>query len=98
MFQLPDFNMSGLKNQLSNIFTMDKVLPVIINGILIISVVICAMVILNLINEKRMRDKLHGKTTKKKAEDVFLNRVSLFKRFYQNLEFFLIEKGKEGLL
>lgn len=67
LFQLPDFNMSGLKNQLSNIFTMDKVLPVIINGILIISVVICAMVILNLINEKRMRDKLHGKTTKKKS-------------------------------
>lgn len=98
LFQLPDLNMSGLKNQLSNIFTMDKILPIIINVILIISVVICAMVILNLINEKRMRDKLHGKTRKKKAEDVFLNRVSLFKRFYQNLEFFLIEKGKEGLL
>ncbi|WP_260857426.1 type II secretion system F family protein [Bacillus thuringiensis] len=98
MFQLPSINMSSFKSQVANTFTMEKVLPVIINGILIIAIVICAMVVLNLINEKRMRDKLHGRTKKKRAEDIYLNRVSLFKRFYQNLEFFLIEKGKEGLI
>lgn len=77
---------------------METIIPILINGVLIVAIVICAMIILNMFNEKRIKDRLHGKVKKKRVEDIYLNRVSILKRFYQNLEFLLMEKGKEGLL
>ncbi|MFJ8528565.1 type II secretion system F family protein [Bacillus sp. NPDC094106] len=98
MFRLSNLNMDSILTQIKDFLSMDKMIPFLINSFLILSVVMCAMIILNIINEKRIRDKLHGKAKKKHADDFFLNRVGLLKRFYQNLEFLLIEKGKERLI
>lgn len=92
-------NFSFLKTIFKNI-SKGQAITWILNLIFVVIVIMAVITVLDIINEKKKRERIFGKGKGKesKIKQGLLNRIKFFKQYHHNLEIVLIEKEKEQLI